>query len=67
MDTYEGTKHALENFFPLVSEGGILIFDEYGARGWGESEAVDEYFSKTKYKIQKTSNVRKPTAYLVKE
>lgn len=67
LDTYEGTKHALENFFPCVSRGGVLIFDEYGARGWGESEAVDEYFSKTKYKIQKTSNVRKPTAYLIKE
>ena len=67
LDTYEGTKHALKNFFPLVSKGGVVIFDEYGARGWGESEAVDEYFSNTKYKIQKTSNVRKPTAYLIKE
>ena len=47
LDTYEGTKHALNNFFPLVSKGGVLIFDEYGSRGWGESEAIDEYF---KYK-----------------
>ena len=67
LDTYEGTKHALKNFFPLVSKGGVVVFDEYGSRGWGESEAVDEYFHKTKYKIQKTLNAKKPTAYLVKK
>ena len=67
LDTYEGTKHALKNFFPLVSKGGVVVFDEYGSRGWGESEAVDEYFRKTKYKIQKTLNANKPTAYLIKK
>jgi|TARA_Y200000002_G_C22509657_1_gene590742 hypothetical protein len=67
LDTYEGTKHALKNFFPFVSKGGVLIFDEYGSRGWGESEAVDEFFKKSKYKIQKTKYAQKPTAFLIKE
>lgn len=66
LDTYEGTKHALNNFFPHISPGGIIIFDEYGSRGWGESEAVDEFLKKKKYKIQKVKFSSKPTAFLVK-
>jgi hypothetical protein len=66
LDTYEGTKHALINFFPFVSPGGVIIFDEYGSRGWGESDAVDEYFKNTKYKIKKIKFSTKPTAYLIK-
>ena len=67
LDTYSGTKSALQNFFPLVSKGGVVIFDEYGSRGWGESEAIDEYFKEKKYKIQKTKNSSKPTAFLIKK
>lgn len=67
LDTYSGTKSALQNFFPLVSKGGVIIFDEYGSRGWGESEAIDEYFKDKKYKIQKTKNSSKPTAFLIKK
>lgn len=67
LDTYSGTKSALENFFPLVSKGGVIIFDEYGERGWGESEAIDEYFKNTKYTIQKTKNSYYPTAFLIKK
>jgi len=66
LDTYEGTKHALNNFFPHISSGGIIVFDEYGSRGWGESEAVDEFLKKTKYKIQKVKFSSKPTAFLIK-
>ncbi len=67
LDTYEGTKEALKNFFPLVSKGGVVVFDEYGSRGWGESEAIDEYFKDKKYSIIKTENSTKPTAYLIKK
>ena len=67
LDTYEGTKHALNNFFPYVSRGGVVIFDEYGMRGWGESEAVDEYFKDTKFKIKTVPNSSKPTAYVIKQ
>lgn len=67
LDTYAGTKSSLENFFPLVSKGGIVIFDEYGERGWGETEAIDNYFKNTEYKIQKTKNSYYPTAFLIKK
>lgn len=43
-DWYESTKHELENLFPLLSPGGVLIIDDYGH--WdGARRAVDEYFS----------------------
>ena len=42
------------------------MFDEYGSRGWGESDAVDEYFENKKYKVIKTEFGKKPTAYLIK-
>jgi hypothetical protein len=66
LDTYEGTKHALNNFFPHVSPGGVIVFDEYGSRGWGESEAVDEFLNKKKLKLKKIKFSSKPTAYLIK-
>lgn len=41
-DWYESTKHELNYLFPLVSEGGIIIIDDYGH--WrGAKLAVDEY------------------------
>ncbi|MDO8582373.1 MAG: TylF/MycF/NovP-related O-methyltransferase [bacterium] len=42
-DWYESTKCELEIPFPLLSVGGVLIVDDYGA--WaGAKKAVDEYF-----------------------
>ena len=65
-DTYAGTKAVLEQFYPLVSRGGIIIFDEYADRGWGESDAVDEFFKDKNIVIQRVPNANKPTAYIVK-
>lgn len=43
-DFYESTYHELKHLFPILSKGGILIFDDYGS--WtGEKEAADRYFS----------------------
>lgn len=42
-DLYESTKHELTYLYPLLSEKGILIVDDYGH--WaGCKKAVDEYF-----------------------
>ena len=42
-DWYESTKHELEYLFPRLSQGGVLIIDDYGH--WeGAKKAVDEYF-----------------------
>jgi O-methyltransferase len=43
-DWYESTKHELVHLYPRVSEGGVLIIDDYGH--WeGARRAVDEYFA----------------------
>jgi O-methyltransferase len=43
-DWYESTKHELIHLFPQLSEGGILIIDDYGH--WeGAKKAVDEYMA----------------------
>jgi len=41
-DFYDSTKHELEHFYPRVSEGGVVIIDDYGH--WlGCRKAVDEF------------------------
>ena len=63
-DTYEGTKVALEKFGPLMSPGGIIILDEYGKEGWGESDAVDEYVAKHDLQIKSVRYSSQPSAYI---
>jgi hypothetical protein len=42
-DWYESTRHELEQLYPLLSPGGVLIIDDYGY--WtGARKAVDEFF-----------------------
>lgn len=42
-DWYESTRHELHHLYPRLSEGGVLIIDDYGH--WeGCKRAVDEYF-----------------------
>jgi O-methyltransferase len=53
-DWYESTKYELENFYPLVVKGGIVIIDDYG-HSEGCKKAVDEFLKDKKlehiYKI----------------
>lgn len=65
-DTYEGTKVALENLYDLVSSGGIIVLDEYGKEGWGESDAVDEFISGKNLKIEAIKYSSQPTALIIK-
>lgn len=65
-DTYHGTKTALEQLYPLVTPGGLIILDEYGKRGWGESDAVDEFFRGKKVQIKSIQGSFQPTAYIIK-
>ena len=48
-DWYESTKCELEQLYPLLSIGGVLIVDDYGHFS-GAKKTVDEYFSKTNIK-----------------
>lgn len=64
-DTYTPTKTALECLWPLVVPDGLVVFDDYGVRGCGESDAVDEYFRGQKMKLNLGSFLwaKSPTAY----
>jgi hypothetical protein len=45
-DWYESTRHELEHLWPRLSDGGVLIVDDYGH--WeGARRAVDEFFATT--------------------
>ena len=46
-----------------MAKGGVIAFDEYALKGHGESEAVDEFFSK-KSKIKVFSG-EYPTSYVI--
>ena len=43
-DWYESTKHELEQLYPRIPKGGVVIIDDYG--DWvGARKACDEYFA----------------------
>ena len=65
-DVYEPTAAALESLFSLLVPGGIVVLDEYGNRGWGESDAVDNFFSGQNVKFERFSWSPGPTAFVVK-
>lgn len=70
MDLYEPTKAGLELLYPLVVNGGVVAFDEYGLMPWeGESVAVDEYFESIgeKPEIKKMPYSTQPHGYFIKK
>jgi len=66
LDTYAGTKAALIAFWPVVSRGGVVVLDEYGIPGMGESQAVDEFFADKEVRPMVVPYAETPTAYLIK-
>ena len=64
LDSYSATKSALENFFPHMSRGGVIILDEYGKRGWGETKAIDDFFKKKNYQVEMLDNTHSPTGFI---
>ena len=65
VDNYEGTLQVLKNLYNKMSKGGIIVFDEYGLQGHGESDAVDKFFSKKKLKLKSFGWANSPTAYII--
>jgi len=63
-DWYDSMYLCLENLFPLISKGGLLIIDDYYI--WeGTSRAVHDYLSK--YKLgNKIYQLNKGIAYIIK-
>ena len=65
VDLYGPTKTILENFYPHVVKGGIIILDDYNVFP-GETKAVNEFFKNQKINIQKFKN-RKTPYYIIKK
>lgn len=65
-DVYEPTIIALEALYPLVVPGGLVVFDEYAIRGWGESDAADQFFATRNVRYQTVPWALSPTAFIVK-
>jgi len=55
VDLYASYKVCLENLFPKIVDGGVVLFDEYGSTVSfpGAKKAIDEYFNGTSYVISK--------------
>jgi hypothetical protein len=66
VDNYEGALGILENLYPLVSRGGVVALDEYALPGYGESDAVDEFFREKNVQIRSIPWANTPSAFVVK-
>jgi len=63
-DVYEPAVTILENLYPRIVKGGVLILDDYGIFP-GETKAAEEYFKDKKVEIKKFS-FSTPPCYVVK-
>ena len=67
-DLYRPTLIGLENLWPRVVPGGVVLFDEYGIPPWeGEAAAVDEFFADKKVSIKRLDWSSNPGGYVIKE
>jgi len=64
-DIYEPAVTILENLYPRMVKGGVLILDDYGTFP-GETRAVDDYFKGTNIRIKKFPFAMTPS-YIIKE
>lgn len=65
MDIEKPTYDTLVNLWDNVTNGGIVVFDEYGYHQWSESRAVDRFIEERGLKIN-ILNFNAPTAYIQK-
>ena len=63
-DIYEPAVSILENLYPRITKGGILMLDDYGTHP-GETKAVDEYFQNKNIEIKKFLFAMTP-CYIIK-
>ncbi|PYJ09251.1 MAG: macrocin-O-methyltransferase [Verrucomicrobia bacterium] len=68
-DLYEPTKAALTALWPVLSRGGLMLFDEYAIHNWpGETRAVDEFFKdKPEVRVRTLPWNNVPAGYVIKD
>lgn len=65
-DVYEPTAAALDAFYELVVPNGMIVFDEYATRPWGESDAADAFFKDKRVEYKSFPWALSPTAFVRK-
>jgi hypothetical protein len=68
LDIYAPTLATLKAAWPRVVPGGVVVFDEYAIDEWGESDAVDEFFTTLDNppRLRTLPQSPTPTAYCIK-
>jgi predicted O-methyltransferase YrrM len=67
VDIYESYKECLEQLYPRLAPGGVVVFDEYNSSKWpGAKKAVDEFFAERSETIQNSSKRATPAWYVRK-
>jgi O-methyltransferase len=67
VDIYESYKECLGRLYPLLTPGGVVVFDDYGSSKWpGAKRAVDEFFGTRPGKVER-STVREDAAWFVRK
>jgi hypothetical protein len=67
LDLGEPTYAVLDALWPRVVRGGVVVFDEYAAPRWSESDGVDRFFAGKAVRLRTLAHARTPTAYVIKE
>jgi predicted O-methyltransferase YrrM len=69
LDVFEATKAVLQAAWPRICVGGVVVFDQYAVRNWGESDAADAFLATLPRapRLRTVPGTPTPTAYLVKE
>jgi hypothetical protein len=68
-DLYLPTRAALQAFWPRLSRGGVVLFDEYAIKEWpGETRAVDELIQTLPgVRVRTLPWTNAPAGYIIKE
>ena len=66
LDVFKPTYEVLRCVYDLMVPGGIIVFDEYGIEGWGESDAVTQFFSESglSKRLNLVPHTATPTAFI---
>ena len=66
LDIFEPTLAVLRAAWDSMTPGGLIVLDEYGIEGWGESEAVDLFFKERGIKpvVEGVTDSATPTAVI---
>lgn len=64
VDLYQPTKDSLEYFYPMLSEGGIILCDDYGFSSCpGATKAMDDFFAD---KPEKVISLSRGAGFIIK-